>query len=77
MHRLFGEAIAPHFFVSAPVCTQRGCERRGRCLCASLEEMRACLTENRSEIAGVILEPILQGAGGMRWVRKSISGGIE
>lgn len=62
MHSLFSDALQQQFFVPSPECLF-GQE----CTEQDLLPMRQMLTEHAHEIAGVILEPIVQGAGGMRF----------
>lgn len=62
MHSLFSEVLTPQYFVDAPVC------RYGEsCSDSDLAQMKNCLEQNSQYIAAVILEPIVQGAGGMRF----------
>lgn len=62
MHTMFGDSVTQHEFVAAPQ------SRFGEPLLGhDLDEMRAKLINQHSEIAAVIIEPILQGAGGMRF----------
>jgi adenosylmethionine-8-amino-7-oxononanoate aminotransferase len=60
MHHLFSAALREQIFVSAPK-TRFGTP----CPDAELDEMRAALAAHTDEIAAVILEPIVQGAGRM------------
>ncbi len=62
MHTMFGDSVTQHEFVSAPK-TQFGQPFDN----GELDEMRAKLSSQGNEIAAVILEPVLQGAGGMRF----------
>lgn len=62
MHTMFGDSVTQHEFVSAPQ-TQFGQPFDN----SELDEMRAKLSSQSNEIAAVILEPVLQGAGGMRF----------
>jgi adenosylmethionine-8-amino-7-oxononanoate aminotransferase len=62
MHSLFADTLAKQFFVDSPVC--RFGEPCGAEDIAPLEQQ---LIANRNSIAAVILEPIVQGAGGMRF----------
>ncbi|WP_394147011.1 adenosylmethionine--8-amino-7-oxononanoate transaminase [Shewanella atlantica] len=62
MHTMFGDSVTQHEFVSAP--QSRFDEPL---LTHDLDEMRAKLINHHDEIAAVIIEPILQGAGGMRF----------
>lgn len=62
MHSLFSEVLTPQYFVDAPTC------RYGEsCQDSDLAQMRTCLAQNSQNIAAVILEPVVQGAGGMRF----------
>lgn len=62
MHSLFGSALAIRYFAEAPSCSFYD-EWDPDCT-ANLEEI---ISSNHDKIAGLILEPIVQGAGGMRF----------
>ncbi|MES0328500.1 MAG: adenosylmethionine--8-amino-7-oxononanoate transaminase [Gammaproteobacteria bacterium] len=62
MHQLFSESLNQQFFVDAP--TRAFGEA---CTAKDMQAMRETLAEHHSEIAAVILEPVVQGAGGMRF----------
>ena len=62
MHTMFGEAVTKQCFVDAPQ-TPFG-EPLGQ---DDLVPMQRILREQHQEIAAVIIEPIMQGAGGMRF----------
>jgi len=60
MHGLFNSVLTPQFFVDRPTCRfGEPCEQED---IASLETV---LQQNHRQIAALILEPIVQGAGGM------------
>jgi adenosylmethionine-8-amino-7-oxononanoate aminotransferase len=60
MHGLFEGSITSHLFAERPRC------RFGEpCEDADIEDFARLLEAHRDEIAAVILEPIVQGAGGM------------
>ena len=62
MHTMFGDAVTKQSFVPAPQTAF------GEALQADdLTAMRDILSFNHHEIAAVIIEPIMQGAGGMRF----------
>lgn len=62
MHKLFSDVLISQYFVDAPTC------RYGEVSSESdMAQMKSCLQENNQKIAAVILEPVVQGAGGMRF----------
>ena len=62
MHTMFGEAVTKQCFADAPKSLF------GETLQADdLAQMRSILSAQHSDIAAVIIEPIMQGAGGMRF----------
>ena len=62
MHSLFADTLVQQYFVDAPTC------RFGEaCSDNDIAPFRQCLETNIDQIAAVILEPIVQGAGGMRF----------
>ena len=62
MHSLFTDILAKHYFVEAPQC---GFDEEWNP--DDIAEMRNTLEGNADKIAAVILEPVVQGAGGMRF----------
>ena len=62
MHGLFSGVIAEQLFVEAPRCRfEEPCSED------DIAAMEQTLAQHHDEIAAVILEPIVQGAGGMRF----------
>jgi len=62
MHSLFAEVLAQHYFVDAPTC------RFGEaCSSEDVAQLQHQLEVHNDTVAAVILEPIVQGAGGMRF----------
>ncbi len=61
IHHLFSGVLPPQLFADAPQCgfSQRWHED-------DIQSFQGLIKEHRGEIAAVILEPIVQGAGGMR-----------
>lgn len=60
MHGIFRGSLPVQYFVSRPEC------RYGRpCREEDIREFRECIQRHHEDIAAVILEPIVQGAGGM------------
>ncbi|MFP8875692.1 MAG: adenosylmethionine--8-amino-7-oxononanoate transaminase [Myxococcota bacterium] len=60
MHGLFRDALPEHLFAPRPACAyHETCEDQ------HVEEFARLIREHRDEIAAVVLEPIVQGAGGM------------
>lgn len=62
MHALFADTLTQQYFVDAPAC------RFGEvCSDDDIAPLEQQLNKYRNDIAAVILEPIVQGAGGMRF----------
>ena len=61
MHSLFSDSLIQQYFVSAPIS-----EFGKPCLEEDIAALRDTLEEHNENVAAIILEPIVQGAGGMR-----------
>ena len=62
MHHLFGDVLSKQYFVNAP-----DCPFDGDCPENDMAEITELLIQHHAEIAAVIVEPVVQGAGGMRF----------
>ena len=62
MHTLFKQVLTAHFFVEAPAIPFHG-----EWSDSAIQSLRTKLEQHHDEIAALILEPIVQGAGGMRF----------
>jgi len=62
MHGLFGEVLPQQLFADAPPC---GFDQP--CSDDDLLSIKTLLEQHQDELAAVILEPVVQGAGGMRF----------
>jgi len=62
MHSLFSETLAEQYFIPAPL-TPFG----EQCDNSDLAALRSTLEQHHQNIAAMIIEPIVQGAGGMRF----------
>lgn len=61
MHSMFENVLPKHLFAPAPQC-QRDEDWQD----SDIAEFRSLIAEHQDELAAVILEPLVQGAGGMR-----------
>jgi len=62
MHHLFGDVLTKQYFAPAPQCPFDG-----PCRDEDIKDMADLLAEHHQDIAAVIVEPVVQGAGGMRF----------
>lgn len=62
MHNMFEHVLPKHLFAPAPTCRSDENWRED-----DIAEFHQLLNDNQQEIAAVILEPLVQGAGGMRF----------
>ncbi|WP_444938560.1 adenosylmethionine--8-amino-7-oxononanoate transaminase [Microbulbifer sp. JMSA002] len=62
MHHLFAGQLSQHLFAPAPQVPFGN-----TCNDSDIAELRQQVKENRDQLAAIILEPIVQGAGGMRF----------
>ncbi len=61
MHEMFTHMLPQHYFAPAP-----GCRFEEPFIESDIEPLRQLLADHHSETCAVILEPVVQGAGGMR-----------
>ncbi|CAA6811236.1 MAG: Adenosylmethionine-8-amino-7-oxononanoate aminotransferase (EC [uncultured Thiotrichaceae bacterium] len=62
MHSLYKDILPKHFFADAPNCWRND----NREIAHNATQLHKVLEQHHDEIAAIILEPIVQGAGGMR-----------
>lgn len=59
MHSMFKATLTEHLFAAAPECHSDGSN--------NISELKQLLSQHHASIAAIIIEPIVQGAGGMRF----------
>jgi len=62
MHHLFSNVLAQHLFAQSPNCSDQTTYDQ-----AAIDDIEHLLKSNIDSIAAVIIEPLVQGAGGMRF----------
>ncbi|MDB9822737.1 adenosylmethionine--8-amino-7-oxononanoate transaminase [Deltaproteobacteria bacterium] len=62
MHHLFGDILAQQYFADSPGCGYYDEWDEG-----DIKSLKQLLKHHHNEIAAIILEPVVQGAGGMRF----------
>lgn len=75
MHHVFSGVLAQQHFVTAPEARWPGCDGSGApgdditngVLMKDVARLEAALSDHNDELAALILEPVVQGAGGMRF----------
>ncbi|EKT58289.1 adenosylmethionine--8-amino-7-oxononanoate transaminase [Providencia sneebia] len=72
MHSLYKGYLPAHIFINAPTCGFYDEWHDD-----NLTEIRDKLAESHREIAAIILEPIVQGAGGMRFYHPNYLNGVK
>lgn len=63
MHSLYEDILPKHFFADAPECFHNDNNE----ITHNAAQLERLLTQHHHEIAAIILEPMVQGAGGMRF----------
>lgn len=63
MHDMFTGVLIQHLFADAPPCVKEGEPWQE----SDIDSFKTMITENHQEIAAVILEPMVQNAGGIRF----------
>lgn len=62
MHTLFSDILAKNYFIPSPTC-----KFSEPCLDSHLDALRTLLEKHHQSIAALIVEPVVQGAGGMKF----------
>jgi adenosylmethionine-8-amino-7-oxononanoate aminotransferase len=66
MHSLFSEILTKNYFAPSPGCCF-GDAAEDACTSEQLADLKALLKQHHQSVAALILEPIVQGAGGMKF----------
>jgi adenosylmethionine---8-amino-7-oxononanoate aminotransferase len=67
MHRLFSALVKQHVFAESPRCINKADWQDDYDCSADIADLAQKIQANHRQLAGVIIEPIVQGAGGMRF----------
>ncbi len=62
MHTLFTDVLANNFFIPSPTCLFGE-----TCQAKDIQPLKAILAQHHESIAALILEPVVQGAGGLKF----------
>ena len=64
-HQIFAPLLFPAFKIPSPYCYRCPCaKKRETCAIECVDPLEELLKEHNNEIAGIILEPLMQGSGG-------------
>ncbi len=72
MHEIFKGILPTHYFADRPACSYAGPWED-----SDLDNIKSILENHHDQIAAVILEPIVQGAGGMRFYHPNFLKGVR
>ncbi len=72
MHHIFQDVLPQHFFAPRPAC--RFGEEWDE---ADLDDFRLLISQHHNELAAVIMEPVVQGAGGMYFYHPRYLAGVR
>ncbi len=77
MHHLFDKVLTQHLFAEAPSCFYAGTDGNDNWHASHLDNLKDMLQQHHHEVAAVILEPIVQGTGGMNFYAPKFLQGIR
>jgi adenosylmethionine---8-amino-7-oxononanoate aminotransferase len=73
MHQLFGKSVATAYFIDAPpMCTEIKENKHQTKIEAYFKHLRKEFEKRHQDCAALVIEPIVQGAGGMRFYHPSV-----
>ncbi|MBI5359476.1 MAG: adenosylmethionine--8-amino-7-oxononanoate transaminase [Planctomycetes bacterium] len=65
-HKVYGKLLFKTISAPSPHCYRCPCGKsRGKCSMECLEKFRSIIVKNKDRVAGVIMEPLVQGAAGI------------